>query len=269
MQEKNIQHGRRKQTNSTLDERLSSFYGPERTPQQLPFSSWQMLQQRLNKHTVHRSSYRLRHRQRTASAVPLTIQHAFIQILHEAHAPIIHGRTPALRCKFKPRLREPTLHTPLFSQTIRLTLPIMSNVVEDEAALDILLAAGLARYQLAQQWRYRWLYLLMLFLLLADGTTLMIAHFYQQWLEFLLALMATVSTATIVYAQQRQRVLQADMLAMHWLGRSRMCHGLHALANYSSTPYRRQWSEPSLAERIERVCGPRVEANDEHLTMVR
>ena len=269
MQEKNTQHGRFARANSTIDERLSSFYGPERTPQQLPFSSWQMLQQRLDKQAVHRSSYRLKYRRRTMPAVPLVIQHAFVQILHEAHVPIIHGRTPALRCSFKQRLRGPVVHTALFSKTIRLTLPATSNVMEDEAALDALLAVGLARYQLAQQWHYRWLYPLILFLLLADGTTLMVAHFYQQWLEFLIAMMVTVSTAMLLYAQQRQRILQSDMLAVHWLGRSRMCHGLHALADYSSTPYRRQWSEPSLAERIERVCGPRVEANDERLTMVR
>lgn len=275
MQEKNTQHRRLEQPNSTLDERLSSFYGPERMPQQLPFSSWQTLQRRLDKQPAQRSFYRirhLRHRGRTVQHVPLAVRQAFTRILHEAHGPLIHSRTPEVRCNFKLRLREPVIHTTLFSRTIRLTLPAIANLAQDEAALDALLAAGLARYQLAQQWRYRWLYLLLLLLLVVDGTTLVLLHFYQQWFEFLIsgiATASTVSTVAALYWQQRQRALQADMLAVHWLGRSRMCHGLHALANYSAMPYRRQWSEPSLAERIERVCGPRVEANDERLTLAR
>lgn len=269
MQEKNTQRGRLEQTNNALDKRLSSFYGPERAPQQLPSSSWQMLQQRLDKQAVHHSFYQFRHRKRIVQPTPFAVQQAFTQILREVRGPFIYGRVPQVRCHFKPRLREPVIHSTLFSRTLRLTLPTMSGLVEDEMALHALFAAGLARYQLAQQWRYRWLYLLLLLLLVADGTTFVIAHFYQQWLEFLIAVIATVSTAPALYYQQRQRALRADMLAVHWLGRSRMCHGLHALANYSRTPDRRQWSEPSLAERIERICGPRVEANDERLTMVR
>ena len=92
--------------------------------------------------------------------------------------------------------------------------------------------------------------------------------FQQLWtMHHAVALAEEITQGAFLLAWQR--ILQADMLVVHWLGRSRMCHGLHALANYSSTPYRRQWSEPSLAERIERVCGPRIEANDERLTMVR
>ena len=42
----------------------------------------------------------------------------------------------------------------------------------------------------------------------------------------------------------------------------------HSLAERIRAPRRRQWGEPSLAERIERVCGTGVETKENRLTLV-
>lgn len=54
---------------------------------------------------------------------------------------------------------------------------------------------------------------------------------------------------------------------VQWLGRSTVCQGLHALADRKH--YRVGWGEPSLAERINRICGTGVTVEDERLTLVR
>lgn len=65
-----------------------------------------------------------------------------------------------------------------------------------------------------------------------------------------------------------------------WLMRILYCHGLdmmekqeidrrpHFLAERSRTSRRRRWGEPSLVERIERVCGTGVETRENRLTLV-
>jgi hypothetical protein len=68
--------------------------------------------------------------------------------------------------------------------------------------------------------------------------------------------------------QARTIAFQADTLVVYWLGRNQVCRGLHALAERSRAPQRRRWGEPSLSERIERVCGAPVEATDDQLTLV-
>ena len=42
----------------------------------------------------------------------------------------------------------------------------------------------------------------------------------------------------------------------------------HSLAERSRTPRRRRWGEPTLIERIERVCGTGVETKENRLTLV-
>ncbi len=42
----------------------------------------------------------------------------------------------------------------------------------------------------------------------------------------------------------------------------------HSLTERSRTPRRRRWGEPSLMERIERVCGTGVETRENRLTLV-
>ena len=43
---------------------------------------------------------------------------------------------------------------------------------------------------------------------------------------------------------------------------------LHTLADHSRKPERKRWGEPSLTERIKRVCGTRVEVKDNQLTLI-
>jgi hypothetical protein len=70
------------------------------------------------------------------------------------------------------------------------------------------------------------------------------------------------------HAQARSLAFRADRLMVRWLGRGPACSGLHALAEHSQAPRRRRWGEPSLDERIERVCGTGVEARENRLTLV-
>ena len=62
---------------------------------------------------------------------------------------------------------------------------------------------------------------------------------------------------------------RADAVVVQWLGRERTCRGLHALANRSRSPSRSKWGEPSLAERIKRVCGKQVTIEEDRLMLVR
>src|SRR6266849_1084662 len=66
----------------------------------------------------------------------------------------------------------------------------------------------------------------------------------------------------------RSLAFHADTLMVHWLGRSHACSGLHALAERRPASRRGHWGEPSLAERVERVCGTPVEARENRLTLV-
>lgn len=63
--------------------------------------------------------------------------------------------------------------------------------------------------------------------------------------------------------QARCLAFRADTLMVRWLGRGPACSGLHALAQRSRALRRSRWGEPSLDERIERVCGTGVEERPE------
>jgi hypothetical protein len=84
-------------------------------------------------------------------------------------------------------------------------------------------------------------------------------------------LIALALSALAVWAWQRQAraiVFHADTLVVRWLGRSLVCRGSYGLAERSRTPEQRRWGEPSLLERIERVCGTSIEARDDQVTLV-
>jgi hypothetical protein len=72
-----------------------------------------------------------------------------------------------------------------------------------------------------------------------------------------------------LHVQGQRLAFRADSLVVLWLGRGTACRGLHALADLSSAPYRRRWGEPSLVERIERVCGVRVGTRDDRVLLAR
>ena len=76
-------------------------------------------------------------------------------------------------------------------------------------------------------------------------------------------------TLGLLHVQGRRSVFRADAQVVKWLGRERTCRGLHALADRSRSPRRGKWGEPSLAERIKRVCGTQVTIEEDRLMLVR
>src|SRR5260370_839628 len=83
------------------------------------------------------------------------------------------------------------------------------------------------------------------------------------------ARMFCIAMLGLLQIQGRRSAFKADVLVVQWLGRSRACQGLHALANRDRSRRRSRWGEPSLAERIDRVCGTQVTSEANRLTLVR
>ena len=138
-----------------------------------------------------------------------------------------------------------------------------------QAELDVLLATGLARSVGARKPAYRLGQFLLAGLLLIACVALILFWFHHMPLIGLpVALLLCAGVTWLWHIQARSLAFYADRLMVFWLGRSRACRGLHALADRSRAPERKQWSEPSLEERIERVCGSGVERKSNQLTLV-
>jgi hypothetical protein len=105
--------------------------------------------------------------------------------------------------------------------------------------------------------------------LLASLTLTLFWMYHLPLIGFPIAMILYISVAWLLFVQARSIAFRADTLMVLWLGRERVCRGLHAWADRSHAPARRQWGEPSLVERIERVCGTRVEKGENPLTLVR
>ena len=137
--------------------------------------------------------------------------------------------------------------------------------------LDVLLATGLARSIGGRKSTYTLGRLLLAGLVLLVCLTLVIC-----WMHHVLLIgipLALALLAMVVWCWQKQArsvAFHADTLMVRWLGRSHACSGLHALAERQRRPtsQHRGWGEPSLPERIERVCGTPVEARESRLTLV-
>ena len=137
------------------------------------------------------------------------------------------------------------------------------------AELDALLATGLARSFGARKPAYRLGQLLLVVLLLLACVAFVLFWLrHMPLLGFPVALLLCGCIPWIWHMQARSLAFFADTLMVQWLGRARVCSGLHALADRSRASERRHWSEPSLAERIERVCGSTVEPRSNQLTLV-
>jgi len=195
------------------------------------------------------------------------MQDAFTRIASEAglSAPLV-----VLRYRMKARAHSPVVHGSwLGKRTVRLTLPLaaVSTIEQDE--LDVLLATGLARSSGVRQANYTLGRLLLAGVMLLACLTLFVCWMHQVLLAGIppsLALCAVV--AWCWQRQTRSLAFHADTLMVRWLGRQTACRGLHDLADHSRAPRLRKWGEPSLAERIERVCGAGKEAGENQLTLV-
>jgi hypothetical protein len=253
-----------------LEKRLTAYYGPQLREQPLSQTSWQELRHRLGTQvdTKRRHRFSLRFpRKRSQANVPTSIQDAFTRIVYEARIP---SKSSMLRFSLKPQIREPIVRGSWFGRRkIRLILPLNRVVTMEQAELDVLLATGLARSIGARKPIYMFGRLLLASVLLIACLALILSWFHHVPLIGLpIAIALYGSVVWLLHMQARSIAFHADSLIVLWLGRGHVCTGLHALADHSRKPRRRRWGEPSLAERIRRVCGTRVEVKDNQLTLV-
>jgi hypothetical protein len=254
-----------------LEKRLTTFYGPQLREQLLSQASWQNLRDRLGSQedTKRRYSFSLRFlRKRSQAHVPTSIQDAFARIAYDAH---ISSSPSMLRCSLKSKGHEPEIRTSrLGKHKIRLVLPLSAVTTMEQTELDVLLATGLARSICARKPIYSFGRLLLVSMVLIAGIVLILSWMHNVPLVgFPLAIVLCISFVWSMHMQSRSIAFHADALIVLWLGRGRICKGLHALADHSQTPRRKRWGEPSLEERIKRVCGTRVDVKDNELTLVR
>ena len=268
----NEQHSEHRQPHEgeDVEQRLRAYYGPPLPDQPLDSAAWQQLRQRLvapvGPGRRCRGRWRLPHQRRRAP-VPRELQQALARI---AEAAGVSAPPSILRCTFQPRGQEPGVRGWwLGRRTIRLRLPYDAGTTLGRTELDVLLATGLARSLHARTaapmlGRLSWAGMGLL-----AGLILIVCWLSQ--LPLVGVLIALVLGVLTVWGWQRQTraiVFHADTLVVRWLGRGQVCCGLHALAERSRRPQKRRWGEPSLSERIERVCGTSVEARDDQLTLV-
>jgi hypothetical protein len=170
----------------------------------------------------------------------------------------------------KPQIHEPVVRSScLGRRKIRLLLPLHAVTTMGRAELDVLLATGLARSMCARNPVYtlgRRLLASVVLLVCITLTLFWTHHLPLVGIPIAIVLYAIV--AWLLHMQARSIAFHADTLIVLWLGRGHVCSGLHALADRGRTPRRRRWGEPSLAERIERVCGTQVDSRDNQLTLV-
>jgi len=253
-----------------LEKRLRAYYGPQLREQPLLQASWQNLRHRLGSQEDtdlrHCFSWRFP-RKRSRAYVPTSIQDTFTRIAYEARIP---SRPSMLRFSLKPNNHEPAVRTSWFGKhKIRLLLPLSAVTTMEQTELDVLLATGLARSICTRKPIYVLGRLLLASVVLIASLALTLSWMhYIPLVGFPLAIALYISVVWLLHTQARSIAFHADTLMVLWLGRGHVCNGLHALADHSRTPRRRRWGEPSLAERIKRVCGTRVEVKDNQLTLV-
>ena len=253
-----------------LEQRLRAYYGPQLREQPLSQASWQHLRLQLDAQegTRRRRRFHWRlSRKRSRAYTPTFIQQAFAHIAYEARIPATQSM---LRYTSEPRIHEPTVRSSwLGRHKIRLLLPLNTLLTMGQAELDVLLATGLARSIGARKPKYMFGRLLLVGVLLIACLTLILLWLHHMPLVgFPVALLLFASVIWLWNLQARSLAFHADTLIVFWLGRNHVCSGLHALADRSRSPERGRWSEPSLAKRIERVCGTRVETQSNQLTLV-
>ena len=269
MNEQNINQNQQAQPGD-LEQRLSAYYGPPLTEQPLPPAAWHAVRHRLGVQAGTRCKRGLRlrlPRKRSRAFVPTAMQDAFACIASEAGVP---APLVKLRHQLTPRVHEPAVRGSwLGKRTVRLTLPVAAVTTIGQDELDVLLATGLARSIGVRQANYTLGRLLLACVVLLACLTLFVCWMHHVLLAGIpLALALCVVVAWCWQWQARSLAFHADTLMVRWLGRGTTCRGLHELAEHSRAPGRRKWGEPSLAERIKRVCGTGVEARENRLTLV-
>ena len=253
-----------------LEQRLRAYYGPPLPEQPLAPTAWHGVRHRLGVQAGTRCRRSLRlglPRKRSRACVPTAMQDAFARIACEAGLP---AHLVVLHYRMKPGVHSPVVRGSwLGKRTVWLTLPLAAVATIGQDELDVLLATGLARSIGVRQANYTLGRLLLAGVMLLACLTLFVCWMHQVLLAGIAPALALC--AVVAWCWQRQAralAFQADTLMVRWLGRQTACRGLHDLADHSRAPRRRKWGEPSLAERIERVCGAGKEAGENQLTLV-
>jgi hypothetical protein len=152
---------------------------------------------------------------------------------------------------------------------MRVILPIDAPISMQNVDIDVLLASGLARSLLMNRFAGRVLRYVLACLLLLACLVIVYGVLHRQFYQTSpIAVLVAIGTMVLWAYQQRTYVFMADTIMVHWLGRSRVCEGLHGLSRRSRRPHRWQWREPSLEARMKRVCGTKVASRDRDLTLV-
>ncbi len=252
-----------------LEERLAAYYGPELREQPLPSTSWQRLHAQLglrrSRRRLHLPRLRRPWRRRFHSA-PVYVQETFVRIMHDAR--ISYPLSSLLRCSFNARM--PTVRvSALGRHRIKLSLPSSAEGAIGPPGLDVLVATGLARYLYTRKPVYAIVCVLLIIAVLLASAVSILLFWMQKQLFVVFPIAILLCVLGLLHIQGRDLAFRADTLMVLWLGRTRACQGLHALADQSRSPRHARWGEPSVTERIGRVCGTRVAIDDERLTLVR
>ncbi len=272
MFQKNAHTGVGEQVSQDLEERLVAYYGPALPPRALPEAAWLQVRDGLEK--ARRAPRRRRRARRVGYAhsrynqpVPTALQETFAALLARIS---YHRPYPILRCDFSPRKITPRVGiSPLGHGQIRLALPEQDWHTLHPAEMEVLLTAGLARCSGASRSLFllpRALFAASLLLAIAALPFTTVDRRYL-WI-FCAALACCLAGTYLIFRQQRSLAFRGDRQAVEWLGRERVCQGLHLLAEHGHPQRRPTWSEPSLAERIARVCGSPVTTKGKSLTLV-
>ncbi len=252
-----------------LEEHLTAYYGPELREQPLPSASWQRLHAQLGLQHPRRRLHVPRLRRpwhRRFHSAPVYIQEAFVRIMHDAR--ISYPLSSLLHCSFDARM--PAVRVSALGRyRIKLLLPSSAEGAIGRPELDVLVATGLARYLYTRKPVYAIVRVLLIIAVLLASAVSILLFWTQKQLLVVIPIAILLCALGLLHIQERNLAFRADTLMVLWLGRTRACQGLHALADQSRSPRRARWGEPSLTERIGRVCGTRVAIEDERLTLVR
>lgn len=266
----------------TLEQRLKFYYGSELPEQALPKISWEQVLAQLTsrqRHSSRRRSQRtwrparLRLRKmRHAFSLHSEAQDAFTRVLFDAHMP--RSKRTLLVCRSTNCAKMPNVHVSLASRRpLRFISPMHDDLKPVE--LDVLLASGLARYEEMRRPAPILIYTLLIGTIAGLVVWITIDLFWQglslftRSLNISAAIVLIGITFWLLHIQARKLAQKADMVMVRWIGRSRACQGLHALADRSHTPSHRKLGELSLTERIVRICGTSVPVQEERFTLVR
>jgi len=253
-----------------IEQRLSAYYGPALPTYPLPEDAWLRLRHALSRAEQARRPRFVRparHAQRARQTVPIGLQQAYATLLLQTN---YRYPAPTLRVRLSSRPVQARVRTgALGRRQIGLVLPRENWQTLHKAELDMLLATGLARCSSISRVLFLLPRLLFAASLLCVLGVLPFTNMDRRavWI-FLLAVACCLLSGRVLIWQQRALAFRGDRQAVQWLGRERVCLGLHLLAEHGQPQRRSAWGEPSLVERISRVCGTPIEPKDKRLTLV-